>query len=135
MRTHVEFISTDFPTYPGEEEEINPGRYGKRLAEFIAAGLPQHGFKVDGLINEDWGWMISLENQAFPLWVGCGNYEEFENGFLCFIEPSKPYVRKWFSKIETQPTTDRLVNALDDILSSSNKISRLRWWAENEASL
>jgi hypothetical protein len=38
MRTHVEFISTDFPSYENEEEQINPGRFGKRLADFLAEG-------------------------------------------------------------------------------------------------
>jgi len=35
MRTHVEFTSTAFPAYPGEDQEINSGIFGKRLAEFF----------------------------------------------------------------------------------------------------
>ena len=38
--------------------------------------------------------MVEIENQAFPLWVGCANYDGTENEFQCFIEPSKPFVRK-----------------------------------------
>jgi hypothetical protein len=38
MKTHVEFVSNAFPAYPGEEDEINPGIWGKRLAEFIHEG-------------------------------------------------------------------------------------------------
>jgi hypothetical protein len=43
MKTHVVFRSNAFPPYDGEEEEINPGRYGKRLAEFLVDGLKQKG--------------------------------------------------------------------------------------------
>jgi hypothetical protein len=133
MRTHVEFISSDFPSYPNEEEEINPGRFGKRLADFLAEGLPAYGFKVRCIGAEDWGWMVELENELFPLWVGCGNYEEVENGFLCFIEPSKPIARKWFSKIDTTSTVERLASAIEALLQSSGKVSQLRWWSINEA--
>jgi hypothetical protein len=34
IRTHVEFRSNKFPPYEGEEEQINPGLWGKRLAEY-----------------------------------------------------------------------------------------------------
>ena len=33
MKTQVEFRSDKFPPYEGEEEQINPGLWGKRLAE------------------------------------------------------------------------------------------------------
>lgn len=132
MRTHVEFCSDSFPAYPGEDEEVNPGRYGKRLAEFLAGQLPRYGFKVRGIGAEDWGWMVELENERFPLWVGCGNYEEGENAFLCFIEPSKPYVRKWLTKIPTSEVVERVATALEASLQGGG-VTRLRWWTEDEA--
>ncbi len=133
MRTHLEFASTAFPAAPGEDQEINPGRFGKRLAEFLRDTLPRHGFKVKRLVAEDWGWLVDLEHDPFPLWIGCGNYEEFEHGFLCFIEPSKPIVQKWFSKVDTAPTVERLATVLEAILRDSGKVSRLRWWTEEDA--
>lgn len=35
MKTHVEFRSDKFSAYEGEEEEINPGIWGKRLVEYL----------------------------------------------------------------------------------------------------
>lgn len=67
MRTHLEFLSDAFPAYSNEEDEINPGIYGKRLAEFLAEKLPGQGFTVLGMPSEDWGWLTYLENEAFPL--------------------------------------------------------------------
>lgn len=132
MRTHVEFESTHFPADEEEDELVNPGVYGKKLAEFVAAGLAAHNLKVRTVFAEDWGWTVELENKEFPLWIGCANYEEFENGFLCFIEPSKPVVRKWFSKVDTTPTVESVAVALDSILRGSGKTSRLRWWDDSE---
>jgi len=133
MRTHLEFRSTEFPAYRDEEEVINPGRFGKRLAEFLMAELPTAGFEIASVNAEDWGWRIDLKHDAFPLWIGCGNYEEYEDGFLCFIEPSRPYVRRWFRRVSTTSSVDRLAASLDDIVRSSDKAFQLRWWTETEA--
>src|SRR5687767_14974868 len=133
MRTHLEFASLSFPSYPSEDDEVNSGRFGKRLAEFIAERLPTYGFKPTKVLAEDWGWCVTLENETFSLWIGCGNYEEFEDGFLCFIEPSKPFVRRWFSKVSTVETVERLADALQSILETSGVARRLRWWSEEEA--
>jgi len=133
MITHLEFTSAAFPAYPDEDKEINPGIFGKRLAEFLAEGLRKKGFKVLGIGAEDWGWMVEIENQQFPLWIGCANYDGTENEFQCFIEPSKPFVRKWFSKIETGHTIEKLSAALEAVLVQSGKVSELRWLSDDEA--
>jgi hypothetical protein len=133
MRTHLEFTSTTFPAYPGEDKEINPGIFGKRLAEFLAENLPHQGFSVLSIGAEDWGWMVEFENREFPLWIGCANYDGTENEFQCFIEPSKPYVRKWFSKIETGPIVEKLAAALEAVLLQSGKVSGLRWLSDESA--
>jgi len=132
MQTHLEFRSTAFPACPGEEEEINPGRYGKRLADFLVGELPGYDFRIARLNAEDWGWRIDLLHDAFPLWIGCGNYEEHEDGFLCFIEPSRPFVRRWFKRISTSETVERLAGALEEIIRQSGNASDLRWWTEAE---
>lgn len=132
MKTHVEFRSDNFPAYPGEEEEVNPGRWGRRLAEFIAAGLKEGGIAAREPFAEDWGWIVEIENDSFRLWVGCGNYEEYSDGFLCFVEPSKPVVRRWFKKISTEREVLAVTAALNSLLSSHASIHDVRWWTEQE---
>ena len=55
-----------------------------------------------------------------------------ESGFLCLLEPSTAFVRKWFRKLPNAPTIERLAIAVETILQSSGKVSNLRWWSENE---
>lgn len=133
MRTHLEFRSDAFPACPGEDEEINPGRYGKRLAEFIAAELPRKGYRVRDVYAEDWGWVVELDNAEFPLWVGVGNYEEYDDGFLCFIEPSKPFVRRWFRSVPTGGTIERLANAMEQVIRDSGKARDMKWWSDADS--
>jgi hypothetical protein len=132
--THVEFETDAFPSYPGEDEEINPGMWGKRLAEYLCSELPAYGITPTQPCAEDWGWMIPIQNQAFRMFIGCGNQQETDtNRFLCFIEPSRKYVPKWlFSKVDAQPDINRVAHALNQILTSHPDIHNLRWWDENE---
>ena len=132
MLTHVEFQSAEFPPLETEFEEINPGRYGKRLADFLFEGLKNEGEPVEEPIPEDWGWVIPIENPAFSLWIGVGNYEEYPNGFLCFIEPHKEFVRKLWKKIPTKNRIEELQQRMDRVLGSTEKVHELKWWTHDE---
>lgn len=132
MKTHVEFRSDKFPPYEGEEEEINPDLWGKRLGEYLKEKLQPEGIETEELIPEDWGWCLPIKNEAFSMWIGCGHYQEYLNGYLCFVEPSKPVIRKLFKKIDTTEKVGQVVKVLDKILKSDQEIKNIRWWEENE---
>jgi hypothetical protein len=130
MKTHLEFRSAGFQPYPGEVDEMNPGRFGKRLAEFLVHALAAAGFHAEEPAAEDWGWNISIRNDSFPLSVGCGNYEEYPDGFLCFITPSQPFVRKWFRKVPTEAIVAKVANVLETSLRKHPDVRDLRWSAD-----
>lgn len=132
MQTHVEFRSDRFPAYDGEEEQINPGVWGKRLAEFLRDSLRTEGFETRDLIAEDWGWIVPIVNEPFSLWIGCANYSENPDGFHCFIVPHTPFVRKPLRKIDTQERVASLQRAMDKILSEPAGIREKRWWTHAE---
>ncbi len=132
MKTFVEFRSDRFPPDDGGDEQINPGRFGKRLAEFISDGLGKLGFEPEELLTEDWGWVVPIKNEGFRLWIGCGNYEEYPDGFLCFIEPQKPFVRRLLRKIATQGRVEELSMAMDKILSEEAGVRAKKWWTAEE---
>ena len=79
-------------------------------------------------------WMNIHERpvSGYRLWIGCGNYEEYPDGFLCFTEPSKPFVRKWFRKIDTTDRLSAVSDALDAALRAHPGIHDLRCWSEDE---
>ncbi len=133
METHVEFRSDKFPPYGSEQYEVNPGRYGKRLAEFLHSGLLRRGFEAEYPAAEDWGWIIVIRNDRFRLWIGCGNYDEYpDDGFLCFIEPHTPTIRRLFRKIDVSAQVRKLRDAIDGILAADSGIRDRRWWTYDE---
>jgi hypothetical protein len=127
MLTHVTFHSDQFPAYDGEEREINPGIFGKRVAEFLADGLRARGFEPGKSIPEDWGWIVPIKNDGFKLWIGCGNQDGQPDAFLCFIETRVPIFRQLFKKIDTRPHVESLQKAMDAILSAHPCIRDKHW--------
>lgn len=128
MLTYVEFCSDKFPAYEGEEQQINPGIFGKRLAEFLRDKLRIEGIKTQEPIAEDWGWLVPIENKQFRMWIGCGCYQEYTNGFLCFIEPHTPFIRRFFKKIDIRDDVVLLQQAMDKVLTEAAGILEKRWW-------
>ena len=127
MKTVVTFRSAKFPPYEGEEEQINPGLWGKRLAEYLVARLAEQGIETEPLVAEDWGWYVPLKNEGFRLALCCGHQDGEDDEFLCFTEPSHPVVRKFFKKIDAAPQLTRLTTALQQILARDPDIREVVW--------
>src|SRR5262249_15564736 len=127
--------SDAFPAEPREDEEINPGRWGKELADYLRSAFDREGLWGGAPTAEDWGWLVPISNDAFPLWVGCGNYERYPDGFLCFIEPSKARIRKLFRSIDTTERVAQVAFALDAALRTHFHVRDVRWWSDEEVRL
>lgn len=50
MRTRVEFRSSKLPPYEGEEEQINPGLWGRRLAGWLKVKLGGLGIQATEIV-------------------------------------------------------------------------------------
>ena len=127
MKTQVEFRSSKFPPYEGEEQQINPGLWGKRLAEYLVQKLVERGIETAEMVAEDWGWYVPVRNEGFRLALCCGHQYGDDDEFLCFTEPSTPVVKKLFKKIDATPQLTRLTEALQEILASDPEIRDVVW--------
>jgi hypothetical protein len=127
MKTQVEFRSSKFPPNKGEEEMINPGLWGKRLAEYLVEKLSARGIKTRKMVAEDWGYYIQIENEDFKLAIGCGHQNGEDDQFICFIDPKSPIIRKLFKKIDATAEIARITEALQQILSSDPGIREIVW--------
>jgi hypothetical protein len=127
MKTQAEFRSTKFPACEGEEELLNPGLWGMRLAEYLVEKLAEKGIATGEMNAEDWGWYIPVPNGDFELALGCGHQFGDDDEFLCFTEPSTPVVKKFFKSIDVTEPLTRLTEALQEILSSDPDIKDVTW--------
>jgi hypothetical protein len=127
MKTQVEFRSSKFPPYDGEEEEINPGLWGKRLTEYLAAKLAEKGIATEEMVIEDWGCYLPIRNDGFRLALCCGHQNGDDDQFLVFTDPSTPSFRRWFRRIDATPQFTRLLDALREILKADPEIRDIEW--------
>jgi hypothetical protein len=124
------FTSSLFSIEPGEDEEINPGRYGRQLAAWLKNQLELCGYNVEPVIAEDWGRCLMLSRDPFLLWVGCGNIDDPENDLLsseniiwhCFSVAEVPFFNRIFSKPDTTSALSKLHADLGAILSAEPAI-------------
>jgi hypothetical protein len=129
METQVEFRSSKFPPYEDEEEQINPGLWGKRLAEYLVQKFADRGIETEEMVAEDWGWYVPVRNEGFRLALCCGHQNGDDDEFVCFTDPSTPIVKKLFKKIDATPQLTRLTEALRQILASDSDIREVVWTA------
>jgi len=131
MKTQVEFRSSKFPPYEGEEEEINPGLWGRRLAEYLAKNLADRGIDTEEMITEDWGYYLPIRNDGFRLALCCGHQDGDDDQFLVFTDPSTPRVKKLFRTIDATPQLTRVLDALRAVLDADSEISDVVWCEPN----
>ena len=78
------FESSAFPVDPDEDQETNPGIYGKALASWLAEQLRAAGFSVGAIIAEDFGWCIPVNSKPHALYVACAGTEEGRDQWRVF---------------------------------------------------
>ncbi len=127
MKTQVRFRSKKFPPYEDEEEQLNPGIWGKRLAEYLATRLAEKGIETGGMNAEDWGWFLPVKMTGPAIALCCGHQDGADDEFLCFTEPSRPVVRKLFSKVDLTPQLTRLLEAIEQILAADPDVRSVVW--------
>lgn len=71
--SQITFTSDFFKPLPGEEEQTNSGCYGQALATWLADRLRKRGVSVEGIIPEDYGWVVMISRTPFLLWLACSN--------------------------------------------------------------
>lgn len=127
MHTQVEFRSSKFPPYEGEEAEINPGLWGKRLTEYLAQKLAERGIETEEFSVEDWGCYLPVKTDGFRMALCCGHQDGDEDQFLVVTEPSTPTVKKFFRTIDATAQLTRLLDAVREILAADPDIREVVW--------
>jgi hypothetical protein len=124
------FTTSLFEVEPGEDEEINPGLYGRQLALWLKAQLEQRGYSVEPIIAEDWGRCLMCSRDPFLLWVGCGNADTDPADpatepiiWHCFPVAEVPFWKRLFARPDTGPALKQLDADLHFILSTHPEIA------------
>ncbi len=124
------FHSTAEELDESHEEYINPGVYGRQLADFLMAGLQSRGYTIKFRFAEDDGYWQEIEHtRGYDLAVGCANLDDDGSGVVehrVFVHPNRPTIRPfgmWFRKTDVRNDVEALVAAIGEILRAERQIS------------
>lgn len=129
------FISDLFEIAPHEDDETNPGLYGKELASWIRQRFAELGYGVEEVIAEDWGWLVLCSREPFLLGVSCvgqrdqglvasgspkGPAEDMVWNCMAFVEV--PFFSRLFRRVDTRPGVRKIERELQSILHREPRI-------------
>lgn len=71
----LHFESSAFAVTAGEDQETNPGIFGRALASWVREQLIGAGFHAGSAIAEDFGWCVPVNSPPYSLYVVCASSE------------------------------------------------------------
>jgi hypothetical protein len=71
----VSFTSSQFPIEPNEDEDTNPGIYGRTLGRWLAEQLTARGVATKEVIAEDWGLCVVTQTRPVRVNIAVANVE------------------------------------------------------------
>ena len=129
MKTRVRFRSSKFPAYEGEEIDVNPGLWGRRLTEYLVANLTARGIIFGAPAREDWGYYLPVKCDGVTIALCCGLQSGADDEFLCFTDPPSPTLKRLFRKVDITPQLTRVLDSLRVQLESDSDILGIVWEA------
>ena len=123
----ITFATDFFKPMAGEEEQTNPGRYGKALAEWLAERLKERGVSIESVIPEDFGWVVMVSRKPFMLWLGCGNTDGSTTEWSVFPVAELSTLQRVFKRVDPAPEIEKLKAHLSALVSSIPGVSNVVW--------
>ena len=122
----LQFESTSFPIADGEDDETNPGLFGKSLAEWVAKRLRSRGIAAADVIAEDFGWCVSVPLPPYTGYVACCSVNDVGDQWQVFAFVEGGLLRRLIGRDERAVHLASLYSELKACLEESAEIHGLR---------
>ena len=122
----LEFESSAFAVAPGEDEETNPGIYGKALPQWLAEQLRSAGFSAGDVIAEGFGWCVPVASEPHALYVACASTGERPDQWRVFGFAEGGVIARLLGKDKRAESLATLYAAVRRSLESTPTILNLR---------
>ena len=121
------FESNAFPIAPGEDEQTNPGIYGRALAEWVGDRLREQGLPAEPVIAEDFGWCVPVRLAPHAVYVACASGEESPDSgrWQLFVFAEGGLVQRLLGTDTRGEAIQRVFTAARQALESSSGIHNL----------
>jgi hypothetical protein len=124
---HVVFTSSHFIVEAGEDQETNPGIYGKALASWMAEKLKARGVPVESMVAEDFGRCVMVQRKPFMLWVACASLDGSKTRWQMFIALEQGLVGRLLRRADATPDLQRLREHYRALVQEVPGIADVEW--------
>jgi hypothetical protein len=124
--SHFEFNSDAFPVSPGEDEETNPGIFGKSLAEWLLGRLQGRGLTAEEVIAEDFAWCVSVSCPPYTGYVACAPSPEDDSDWRVFAFVEGGLLSRLMGRDKRAESLDLLNATVKNALENASEIRDLR---------
>lgn len=122
----LSFISTEFKIEEGEDEETNPGVYGKALALWLSEQLNARAIKTGEPFAEDFGWCVPIASDSFSLYAACSNFDDAGQEWGVFAFAEGGMLSRLFGGDQRKQSVTALYQSLHDILHAAPQVKELK---------
>jgi hypothetical protein len=122
----LSFESTAFPVAEGEDEETNPGIFGRSLAEWVSSQLTQRGAVTSAIVAEDFGWCVPVAGPSAKLYVACSSADEKGTSWQVFAFSEGNVLGRLLGNNKSAEALGKLHRTLKEVLGASAQVSDLR---------
>ena len=126
MSPQVTFETEYFAPEPGEDEQTNPGRFGRSLASWMQSQLGARGLASE-VIAEDFGWIVMVARKPHLLWLACGNTEGSTSEWSIFPVAEASMRQRLFGGSDLQASLDSLWSHVKAVVPSVPHVRNIRW--------
>jgi hypothetical protein len=123
---HLICESSAFPPAPGEDDETNPGIYGRALTEWLAEQLRSAGYEVKRLVAEDFGRLIEVAHPGCKLYAAVSSTDDSATEWRVFAFAEFGLLAKLKGSPGGAEAVTKLLTALRSILAQHPEIRSLR---------
>jgi hypothetical protein len=122
----LSFESTAFPVAEGEDDETNPGIFGKALAEWLWSCLKDRGVPVKTPFAEDWGWCVELTNQKQRTGLACASEDNEKTAWRVYAFVDLGLFGRFRGKSAAVRAANELIGKVSEALSAEQSVKNLR---------
>lgn len=122
----LRFESSAFAAIAGEDQETNPGIFGKSLALWLAEELRAAGFTTGEVFAEDFGWCVPIESKPHALYVACASTDGTSDQWGVFAFAEGGMFARLLGKDRRAESVAALFSAVQRCLTSAPAIHELR---------
>jgi hypothetical protein len=122
----IHFRSSRFAIEPGEDQETNPGIFGRALASWLAEQLAARGWRIKGCIAEDFGRVVEVEHARFGTFVACASGHDGADSWQAFAFVEGGGIRGIFAGAEKLRLADKLLADVELVLREDPNTSEMQ---------